>query len=300
MYPLFFRKRLPLKLQEEIMELPDGDFIEVSWTTPLSSGPIVILLHGLEGSVHSPYSRGLLKTVQNAGWQGVTMHFRGCGKRHNRLPRSYHAGETGDLDLFIQTLKTRFPKRRLAVVGVSLGGNVLLKYLGEKKEDSGLAAAMAISVPFDLVDSAHHLGKGLSRIYQKYLITRLRKKTKARFNDKIAPIDLGRIDQWHDFFSFDDNVTAPLHGFSSAVDYYTRSSSRQFLKDIVTPTLILHSKDDPLMPEKTIPTETQLGTGITLELTERGGHIGFIYDGLPLREKYWTEKRLRHFFGNLL
>ena len=243
----------------------------------------------------SPYARGLLNLVASKQWAGVLMQFRGCSGRHNRLDRSYHSGDTGDFHAVATALKQRYPQRPLVAVGISLGGNVLLKYLGEQKQDSLLSAAMAISVPFDLADGARALGNGLSRLYQWHLIRHIRTKMKDKFKNKPAPIDMNRIDQWRDFFSFDDNVTAPVHGFSGVDDYYSRSSSKQFLKDITTPTLILHSKDDPFMSEKAIPQEEELSQSITLELTQQGGHVGFVY-GEMFNVDYWFEKRAEEYF----
>ncbi|MCZ6802765.1 MAG: hydrolase [Proteobacteria bacterium] len=296
LYPALFRKPPALTLKNEQLELPDGDFIDLSWTEEKQASPIVILLHGLEGSKNSPYAKGILKTIQDIGWQGVLMHFRGCSGRHNRLDRSYHSGETGDLDALIQTLRTRHPDRKIAAIGVSLGGNVLLKYLGEQGNDCKLTAAMAISVPFDLADGARALNKGFSKIYQRHLIKRLCKKMRDKFKDKPAPIDIDKLGEWTNFYLFDHNVTAPLHGFSSADDYYTKSSSKQFLKDITTPTLILHSKDDPFMTQSSIPTEEELSSNVTLELTEHGGHVGFVSGESPFSTRYWIEKRLVEFF----
>ncbi len=298
LYPTLFRKQTSLILHNEEFKLPDGDFLDLVWTEKKQSSPIIILLHGLEGSINSPYAKGILETIQKNDWQGVLMHFRGCSGRHNRLNRGYHSGDTGDLHTLITALKRLHPDRSIAAIGVSLGGNVLLKYLGEQGEKSLLTTAIAISVPFDLADSAKHLEKGFSKIYQYHLISRLRKKTMDKFNNKLSPINLNKLKEWKNFYSFDHNVTAVLHGFKSADDYYNQSSSKQFLKNIKTPTLILHSKDDPFMTEKAIPSETELSSSITLELTERGGHVGFIYGDTPFNVKYWVEKRLADFLYN--
>lgn len=295
LYPTLFRKRLSIKLCLEQFELEDGDFIDLAWTEEKKSEPIIILLHGLEGSIDSPYAKGILKTIHDNGWQGVLMHFRGCGNQHNRLPRGYHSGDTADLHALIETLRTRFPKRKLAAIGISLGGNVLLKYLGEQNKECLLTTAMAVSAPFDLKDSSLHLNKGFAKIYQRHLVSALRKKMLDKFKDKTPPISLNKIEEWKQIYEFDDNVTALLHGFKNAEDYYSKSSCKQFLKHINIPTLILHSKDDPFMPQKVIPIEEELSSSITLELTEHGGHVGFIY-GKPFREKYWIEKRLVDFF----
>ena len=278
------------------MELPDSDFLDLVWTEKKQTGPMVILLHGLEGSINSPYAKGILRTIHNNNWQGVLMHFRGCSGRHNRLNRSYHSGETGDLHTLISTLKDRYPDRDIAAIAVSLGGNVLLKYLGEQGDKCLLKTAMAISVPFDLADSAKHLEKGFAKVYQNHLISRLKEKMLSKFQNQSAPIDLDKLKEWNNFYQFDHNVTAAIHGFQSADDYYTRSSSKQFLKNIKIPTLILHSKDDPFMTQNAIPTEEELSPSITLELTEHGGHVGFIYGNTPFNVKYWIEKRLVEFF----
>jgi len=299
LYPALLRKPPALTLKNEQLELSDGDFIDLSWTEEKQTSPIVILLHGLEGSINSPYAKGILKTIQDIGWQGVLMHFRGCSGRHNRLERSYHSGETGDLNSLIHTLKTRHPDRKITAIGVSLGGNVLLKYLGEQGNKCKLTAAMAISVPFDLADGAKALNKGFSKVYQRHLIKRLCIKMRDKFKHKPAPIDLDKLSEWTNFYLFDHNVTAPLHGFASADDYYTKSSSKQFLKNITTPTLILHSKDDPFMSQKAIPTKEELSSSVTLELTEHGGHVGFVYGKSPFRAKYWIEKRLVEYFKSV-
>lgn len=296
LYPTLFRKPIPVDLQHQIFELPDGDFLKLAWTHEKDSAPLVVLLHGLEGSLRSAYAKGILKTIEDAGWQGVMMHFRGCGGQHNRLPRSYHSGDTGDLHTFLLSLRSQFPNRAIAAVGISLGGNVLLKYLGEQGNDCVLDAAMAISVPFDLADGAEHLNKGFAKIYQRHLVTLLREKTLDKVKNQTPPFDLNKLKKCKTLFGFDDLVTAPLHGFADAPDYYAQSSSKQFLKSIGTPTLILHSRDDPFMTHRAIPSEAELSPSITFELSEKGGHVGYVYGKNPFEPKFWTEKRLVEFF----
>lgn len=292
------RKQPSLILKHEQLDLPDGDFLDLAWTedTEDKNSPIIILLHGLEGSINSPYARGILKTISDNHWQGVLMHFRGCSGRHNRLDRSYHSGETGDLHTFINILNNRYPHRSLAAIGISLGGNVLLKYLGEQNKQCQLSAAMAVSVPFDLADGAIALNKGFAWFYQRHLINSLQKKFRDKFKNKPAPVDIDRLSEWTDFYSFDHNVTAPIHGFESADDYYTRSSSKQFLKQISIPTFLLHSKDDPFMSLMSIPNDSELSPEVTLELANHGGHVGFIFGNNPFNAQYWIEKRLVEFF----
>jgi uncharacterized protein len=298
LYPRLFRKAPSLNLYDEQLELPDGDFIDLVWTEKIETGPIVVLLHGLEGSIDSSYVKGILKTIVDCDWQGVLMQFRGCSGRHNRLERSYHSGDTGDINTFITELKTRYPDRDIAAVGISLGGNALVKYLGEQADNCAIKAAIAISIPFDLANCAEELKTGFSRLYQDHLIKSLSKKMRDKFKEKPAPIDLDKLNEWNDFFLFDHNVTAPIHGFDSVDDYYTKSSCKQFIKHITTPTLILHSKDDPFMNKAALPVEDEISESVTLELTEKGGHVGFVY-GNPFKEKYWYETRMVEFFRNV-
>ncbi len=295
LYPTLFRRPFSLKLTEEELELPDGDFVELSWTEIKKSGPIVALFHGLEGSVNSGYARGILSTIHQLGWQGVLMHFRSCGKKDNRLPRWYHSGDSPDINHFIQFLKQRYPSRPLGAVGVSLGGNALLKYLGEQGDKCPLSAAMAISVPFDLSNTANHLTTGFSRVYQTHLVRLVRKKVSQKHKKMPLDIDMDKFSKAKTFYHV-DNAAAQLHGFKDADDYYARASARQFLKDITVPTLILHSQNDPFMTPEAIPTRAELSANVILELTQAGGHAGFIYGANPLKPKYWIDKRVREFF----
>ena len=299
LFPTLFRRQIPLTLTEEVLELPDGDFVELSWTPSTESGPIIALFHGLEGSVESGYAQGVLKVVRDLGWQGVLMHFRTCGKKGNRLPRWYHSGDSPDIDYFIEVLRTRYPDRPLGAFGVSLGGNALLKYLGEKGDKSPLSAAMAVSVPFDLANTAQHLTTGFSRVYQRHLISLVRKKVLAKHKEMPLPMDLEAFNQARTFYHV-DNMAAKLHGFDSADDYYDKASARQFLKVIKVPTLVLHSENDPFMTQEAIPSQSELSENVTLELTKKGGHVGFVYGKNPLKPKYWIDKRFREFFSTVL
>ena len=299
LFPTLFRRQIPLTLTEEVLELPDGDFVELSWTPSTESGPIIALFHGLEGSVESGYAQGVLKVVRDLGWQGVLMHFRTCGKKGNRLPRWYHSGDSPDIDYFIEVLRTRYPDRPLGAFGVSLGGNALLKYLGEKGDKSPLSAAIAVSVPFDLANTAQHLTTGFSRVYQRHLISLVRKKVLAKHKEMPLPMDLEAFNQARTFYHV-DNMAAKLHGFDSADDYYDKASARQFLKVIKVPTLVLHSENDPFMTPEAIPSQSELSENVTLELTKKGGHVGFVYGKNPLKPKYWIDKRFREFFSTVL
>ena len=299
LFPTLFRRPSPLLLTEEDLELPDGDFVELSWTEPTASGPIIAIFHGLEGSIDSGYVRGVLNIVHELGWQGVLMHFRTCGKKGNRLPRWYHSGDSPDIDHFIRFLRARFPDRQIGALGVSMGGNALLKYLGEQGGDCPLSAAMAVSVPFDLANTAKHLSTGFSRIYQQHLIRLVRKKVLDKHKAMQFPMDLAELNKANTFYQI-DNVAAKMHGFESADDYYERASAKQFLKSIKIPTLVLHSENDPFMTPAAIPLRRDLSQHVTLELAKSGGHVGFVYGNNPLNPKYWIDKRFREFFTSHL
>lgn len=276
----------------EQLELPDGDFLDLCWAGP-SGAPIVILLHGLEGSVNSHYIQVMLDALVDDGWQVVVMHFRTCSGRLNRLPRSYHAGETGDLTYLLQVLKNRFPGRKISAIGFSLGGNVLLRYLVENPI-SPLSCAIAISVPFELNKCSDYL----AYIYHR----RLLKSMKQKIIDKIKhgyemPTTVSEVRTADSFRSFDEMVTAPLHGFSNADDYYSKVSVRPYLRFIERPTLIIHALDDPLVPADSVPARDELSENIYFELTRKGGHVGFIEGVLPWSPRYWLKERILGFLN---
>ena len=299
LWPFFFRRPPRLALSAERLELPDGDFVDLRLTPP-ASGPVVAVFHGLEGCVDSHYARPLLAAIHRAGWRGAFMHFRGCGGEHNRLARSYHSGDTGDIAFLLERLGQRFPGVPLAAVGYSLGGNALLKYLGEAERRGRLRAAAAVSVPYLLAVGAERLNRGFSKVYRRHLLRLLRDKVSRKFAAMDCPIDINNISQLNDFFKFDERVTAPLHGFDSARDYYAQSSSRQYLKSIDVPALLIHARDDPFMTEAVLPAATELSPSVQLELTQTGGHIGFVGGALPGRAAYWLEGRIMAFLSQHL
>ncbi|MGI9229692.1 MAG: hydrolase [Gammaproteobacteria bacterium] len=299
-WPRFFRRYLarPL-LQPERLELPDGDFVDLLQTEP-GDGPLVLIFHGLEGGIHSHYTKPMIAALHRQGWQVVLMHFRGCSGEQNRLPRHYHSGDTGDIAFLIDTMHRRYPDRHIAAVGYSLGGNALLKYLGEADRAQRICAAAAISVPFSLRNGAERLKYGLSRIYQHYLISALQKKVTDKFADKTAPIRIDHIHTLNTFWDFDEHITAPLHGFSGAEEYYRLSSCKQFLHKITVPTLLLHAADDPFMTPEAIPTPPELSARVTLELSRHGGHVGFVGGKWPWLPIYWLEHRVPEFLKHYL
>lgn len=287
-------RQVNLTLRRERLELPDGDFLDLDWAGN-HGDHVVLVLHGIVGSSQSSYIKGILNAIVAEGWQGVLMHFRGCSEECNRLPRGYHSGETGDLDFVIQEIMKNRPKATLSIIGFSLGGNVLLKWLGERENNTFIKCAVAVSVPFDLIKVANRMCQGFSQVYQWWLLRKLKDALSKKFNQMESPIDLHYLKKVKTFWEFDDKITAPLHGFAGVNEYYASSSSRQYLKHIATPTLILHAMDDPFMTVTAIPKIDELSQNVTLELSDMGGHLGFIAGNIPGRPQYWLEDRIPAF-----
>jgi predicted alpha/beta-fold hydrolase len=289
-WPALFRSEIKgLNLKRERLELPDQDFIDIDWVGENQRGPIVLMLHGFEGSIESHYAKGMLKAFVEKGWRGAFMHFRGCSGEPNRLPRAYHAGETSDLSYVVARLMDREPDAAIAAIGYSLGGNVLLKWMGETGRQNPLKAAVAISVPFDLHEASKRIQRGFSRFYQWYLLKCARQRIVQKFLQMRAPIDLERLVHAHSLREFDHQYTVPVHGFSSVDEYYTITSCGRYLRSIKVPTLILHAKDDPFMTESVIPSFKELAPCVQLEVSDKGGHVGFVGGHYPWRPRYWLE-----------
>lgn len=283
-----------LNVEPERVELDDGDFIDLSWLPERGlpdDAPVVIVLHGLNGNLESKYARGILRQIDAHEARGVLMHFRGASMP-NRLPNSYHSGKTDDFESIVGRIRQRYPRAALAAVGYSLGANVLLKCLGEQGADSPLSCATAVSTPFDLAQCAQAVNQGLSRIYRAHLINGMREQTQKKFSQMEPPFPLPDLKPLRDFPSFDNAVTAPLNGFESADDYYTRASSGPYLKWIRVPTLILQARDDPFMGRDIIPRQEEMSETIRFELSEHGGHVGFVAAGNRGEPCYWLEERI--------
>lgn len=296
LWPTLCRSGLKdLPLERERLELPDGDFIDLDWLNKQKSGPLVLILHGFEGSIDSHYAKGMLSRINAQGWRGVFMHFRGCSGEPNRLSRGYHSGETTDVAYVVKLILSREPNTNIAAIGYSLGGNVLLKWLGESGRENPLTAAIAISVPFELHKASNRMQQGFSRIYQWYLLKCVRERLSQKFLHVPSPVNPDLITDVQTVRELDDLYTAPLHGFSDADEYYTVASSRQYLRAIQVPTLVLHAKDDPFMTEDTIPNPSELSPMVKLEISESGGHVGFVSGKYPWRPEYWLEDRVPEF-----
>jgi len=303
-YASLFRKKIELAIEIEEFTLSDGDFIEAYWhkiNSHNETTPIVILFHGLTGSYNSPYIQGAMQALNKANISSVVMHFRGCSGKDNRKARSYHSGDTKDALEFIDHVKQKYPHARLFAVGYSLGANMLLKLLGEQKQKLPLEAAVAVSAPMLLDVCANKMNKGFSRFYQNRLLKDLRIALEKKYDKHPMQelIHLAREDiaGLQNFWQFDDAYTAKINGFQSAQEYYSKSSAKQYLKDITIPTLIIHAKDDPFMTQEVIPIQEELSSSVILEVYEHGGHVGFVTGSL-LKPKYWLDEKITKFFKN--
>lgn len=295
------RKPPALQRQRQRVSLKDGDFLDLDWYGPdQPQSPCVLLLHGLTGSSDSLYILGQQRALAARGWRSVAVNWRGCSGEPNQLARGYHSGASEDLAEVVEQLRAADPSRPLAAIGYSLGGNILLKYLGETGDDCPLVAAAAVSVPFRLDQCADRIKVGFSRVYQArfmrdllaYVVNKKRLFTHQGLSGEQARLDaLGSLEGMDSFWDFDERVTAPLHGFASAQDYYRRCSSRFFVGAIRVPTLIIQALDDPFVYPHSVPELQELSATTRMELHPRGGHVGFV-EGSPWRPKYYLERRL--------
>lgn len=300
------RSKIGMQFRRERLELADGDFLDLDWVTSAKGrevsddAPLVIVLHGLEGSARSGYALQLYRELASRSLQPVGLNFRGCSGESNRLPRAYHSGETGDLEWVARLLSNRYPERPLGCVGVSLGGNVLLKYLGENGGTRNvIGAAATISVPYDLSAGADYIERGFSRIYRAFLVRKLKRKVRAKRHVLKRDIDVRSALTARTFREFDDAVIVPIHGFENAEDYYRRSSSNQFLCSIEVPTLLVHSLDDPFLPRRAVPLSAGENPYIETAITPHGGHVGFV-SGPPWSPVFWAERTAAQFLATRL
>lgn len=302
LYSALFRKTPNIDMEIEKFLLEDGDFVDSYWHNKPNTNdktPIVILFHGLTGSYKSPYIQGTMKLLAEKGFATVLMHFRGCSGTPNNLPRSYHSGDTADALAYIQSIHIKFTNSQIFTIGYSLSGNMLLKLLGELGNKSMITAAVSISAPMQLDVCADRINKGFSRLYQYLLLKDLKMTLEHKYDkfDMNSHITLKReeIKKLKTFWNFDEEYTAPIHGFSSAQEYYTKCSSKQYLKKIKTPTLIIHSLDDPFMTNEVLPNNNEMSEFVNLEVSQHGGHVGFI-EGSLFKPEYWLERKIADYF----
>lgn len=302
-YPSLLRKPPEPVVKRERLMTEDHDFIDIDFCGE-GNQPLVILLHGLTGSSQSGYIKGLQQALLEQGLRSAALNFRGCSGEYNNSSRCYHSGETGDIDFLYRTLRAREPQTPMAAVGFSIGGNVLLKWLGEQGSNIQLFAAVAVSVPLVLSACATKLDNGFSKIYRASLLRELKdyvrlKQVHLESLGKTEEVELlrriGDLEDIKSFWQYDDRVIASLYDFANVADYYQRSSSRQFLQAIKVPTLLIQAADDPFMTPEVIPELKELSASVFLEITEAGGHVGFVAGNNPWHPEYWLEQRIPQF-----
>lgn len=304
MWGKFLRRTELTGVKLERIPTPDGDELSLASDATRRSGPLLLMLHGLEGGLHSHYVSGIWSVARQRAWQTRMLLFRTCDGRMNAARRTYHSGETTDLDLVIRRAILEDPARPIGLVGISLGGNVMLKWLGEQSDNAPeqVRAAVAVSTPYDLARSSRAINAGFARLYQWNFLRSLKRKALlklAQHADVATPAGLGAV---RTMWEFDDQFTAPLHGFKDAADYYAQSSSIRFLSRIRRPTLLLSAQDDPFHTQEVLRDVERISAVnpfLETEFHRRGGHVGFV-GGAPWRPRYYVEGRVGSFLTEYL
>lgn len=297
--------KLPLpQLTRQRLDLSDGDFVDMDWVNPDLDAPTVVLLHGLEGDINSPYLRRMLFQIQQRRWRGVLVYWRGCSEEMNRLDKTYHSGRSEDLAEVIANIHDAKSPGKLFVAGYSLGANVLLKWLGEEGAKARIDAGCAVSTPFNLAICADSIEQGFSKIYKYYLLTSMKKRIVKKFTAErllellnLSPRDVMAINS---FREFDNRVTSFLNEFEDADDYYRTASSIYYLDGIEKPALIIHAADDPFMSPDIIPKDDQLSDYLELRISERGGHVGFVSAPTTKGVSFYLEETILEYFDRFL
>lgn len=287
-----------LTLKRERWTTPDHDFIDVDFVEGLPGKPFLVLFHGLEGSSNSHYARALLATIEGMGWSGALPHFRGCSGELNLAPRFYHSGDADEIDWVLRRLH-QHPLARNAsnffAVGISLGGNALLRWLGTRAEDAHFVeAVVAVSVPLDLTAGGTALSSGINMIYTRSFLQTLKPKCLQKLAQYPKLFNRERMLAARNLYEFDNVVTAPLHGFRDTDDYWYRASSKHVLSAISVPTLVLNARNDPFLPARHLP--RQAADSVILEYPAHGGHVGFVRGHFP-GELGWLPRRIVRFFS---
>jgi predicted alpha/beta-fold hydrolase len=320
LYAALLAPRSHVAYRRERWETPDNDFVDVDWLDEPSavSGkrsaveghfatgafetsrqrPLVVLFHGLEGCSGSHYAHAMMSEVARHGWRGVVVHFRGCSGTANRLPRAYHSGDSAELDWMLRRLRDRHGGPLFAA-GISLGGNVLLKWLGERGDTAAsiVARAAAVSAPVDLAAAGDALGRGFNLVYTRAFLRSLKRKSLAKLEHHPGLYDAAHVRRARTLRAFDNVVTAPLHGFRDTDDYWTRASSKPWLTKIAVPTLLLNAVNDPFLPKWALPDAHEVSSSVTRDFPADGGHAGFVTGRFP-GSLSWLPQRLLHFFGH--
>jgi predicted alpha/beta-fold hydrolase len=298
-YPAKFIRPPEVTLNRERWDTPDADFIDVDFVEGLPGKPLLVLFHGLEGSSSSHYARSMLKHIEALGWSGAVPHFRGCSNEINRAPRFYHSGDAVEIDWILHKMAMHALNRNASnffAAGISLGGNALLRWLGEYPQDSGFVdAACAISAPLDLAAGGAALSRGLNRVYTRAFLQTLKPKCLLKLAQYPGLFDAERMLAARDLYEFDNVVTAPLHGYRDTNDYWHRASARHVLSSIVVPTLVLNARNDPFLPSRHLP---RVGSdSVILEYPAHGGHVGFT-GGRPPGTLDWLPRRVVKFLSD--
>jgi len=298
-YGSLFVARPRVQYRRERWETPDGDFVDVDHVDAMPDAPWVVLFHGLEGSSGSPYARALMHRVALRGWRGTVVNFRGCSGEPNRLARAYHSGDYKEVDWILRRMKPLANGAPIYAAGVSLGGNALLVWLGERGEEAAgiVARAAAVSAPVDLMAAGEALGRGFSLLYARHFLATMKARAAAKHARFPGSFDLERMRRSRTLREFDDVVTAPLHGFLGTDDYWTRASAKPLLRRIAVPTLVLNARDDPFLPAQALPSPDDVSASVTVEFPPRGGHVAFVSGSFPGNID-WLPARLLHFFDH--
>jgi predicted alpha/beta-fold hydrolase len=302
LYAHFYPALPEVPYHRERWILPDGDFIDLDWVDGRVDAPLVVLFHGLEGNSSGHYATSLMDALRMRGWRGVVPNFRGCSGEANRLPRAYHSGDSAEIEMILRRLRQENGRAPLLAIGISLGGNALLKWLGESgpKALDFVDAAAAISAPLDLTVSGRTLDAGLNRLtYTRHFLRTLKPKALNKIATHRLPLNPRDVRAAKTLYAFDELYTAPIHGFRSADDYWQRASSKPWLNSISVPTLIINAKNDPFLPASALPTPEEVSQVVTLDFPAEGGHVGFVTGPFP-GNLSWLPKRTLGFFDDCL
>lgn len=309
MYAALAARRPRVAYRRQRWDTPDGDFIDLDWAESQDRGsriqdrgraPLIALFHGLEGSSNSHYAPALMQAVHSRGWLGVVIHFRGCSGELNRLPRAYHSGDSGEIDWILRRLKRDRPAAPLFAVGISLGGNALLKWLGEQREAARaiVGRVAAVSAPVDLAAAGNALDHGFNLIYVRHFLATMKQKSLSKLEHFPGLLDRNRIRAARTMREFDDAVTAPLHGFKNTDDYWMRASAKPLLVQISVPTLMVNARNDPFLPQHALPQPREVSQHVSLDYPAAGGHAGFVSGAFP-GNLDWLPRRVIEFFTQM-
>lgn len=288
-----------VEYRRERWETPDGDFIDVDFAQPepvVNDAPVLVMFHGLEGCSRSHYALAIMRAAADRRWCGVVAHFRGCSGEPNRLPRAYHSGDSNEGDWILRRLRDRFSAARLHAVGISLGGNMLAKWLGERgAETSFVTAAASVCSPLDLAAGGAALGRGFNLVYTKMFLATLKGKALAKIRRFPGVASIEAIRASRDLYDFDNAYTAPVHGFRDTDDYWARASGKPWLRAVEVPHLVLNARNDPFVPAASLPRPQEVSRHVYLEQPARGGHVGFARGGFPGDLGYLPDRLFRFF-----